>query len=233
MHREDGCSAAPGSAGANTARLGQQPGPGGAAGMGVRRARQVQSSPPTSSQGAGGARRPLAGAAAAGTASSRKPPPWMGSPNTCTSGLACTPTLPSHSPSNSPRTRAVSRLKSEGGGATSPSKTPVTCLSLGAQQSPQGPICSSCPRHTARYPILTPRNTPTSPHCSPSRAPRTWSDTRLSTFQRTEQEPVLPSPLPLSLPQRNKPPQSRWASALAEGPGGDSPSAAPPAIPRR
>lgn len=43
---------------------------------------------------------------------------------------------------------------------------------------------------------------------------------------------VLP-PLPLSLLQRNKHPQSRWASALAEGLGGDSPSATPPAIPRR
>lgn len=54
MHREDGCSAATGSDGASTAGLGQQPGPGGAAGMGVRRPRQDRFSPPTPSEGAAG-----------------------------------------------------------------------------------------------------------------------------------------------------------------------------------
>lgn len=63
-----------------------------------------------------GSPRPLPGAAAAGTAPSRKPPPWMGSPHTCTWGLARTPALPSRSPSRSLRTTAASRLKSGGGG---------------------------------------------------------------------------------------------------------------------
>lgn len=98
MHREDGCSAATGSAGASTAGLGQQPGPGGAAGMGVRRPRQDQSSPPTPSERDGGLldlchallqlAQPPAGSH-----------PLDRDPHICTSGSACTPMLPGHRPS--------------------------------------------------------------------------------------------------------------------------------------
>lgn len=119
--------------------------PGGAAGLGVRRARQDQSSPPTPSQGPGGLldlcqallhlAQPRAGS---------HPTGWG------------TPT-PAHRHWPVPQPQSLSQppgselqlVEIRAGGPAAPSKTSVTCLSFGAHQSPQGPICTSCQCHGA------------------------------------------------------------------------------------
>lgn len=107
---EDGCSTATGSTGASTAVPGEQPGPAGVAGMGSGRhagsiAPRINPLPPPHRRALGVSQTcsrrctrhsPQQGQVALGDH------PLDGEPPTCTSGPACTPTLPGHSPSLRP-----------------------------------------------------------------------------------------------------------------------------------